>query len=293
MKKILTNFLILIVSIILLLVLFVSIYTNNISLLIISTLKTWLYKVMPPIFIFYIISSILLKLNFFDYFFIIFKPLNKLLKFSNAYALNLYLSNFIIGNPSISSLAYDDYQNNNISKSDYNKIINSSFSANPLFIISLINNIQYSIIILSSIIISSIIICTFTNHNKIDNININKKITNTNISIVFYKSIEIVLVIASIMIFFNLIINTLNYFQIPNYFCIPLELCNSLIIVVDLNLVYILKIPLMCSLIVFNCFSIHIQIFSQIKYNYAHFLLSRIIASTLSFIICFIIFLHF
>ena len=93
MKKILTNFLILIVSIILLLVLFVSIYTNNISLLIISTLKTWLYKVMPPIFIFYIISSILLKLNFFDYFFIIFKPLNKLLKFSNAYALNLYLSN--------------------------------------------------------------------------------------------------------------------------------------------------------------------------------------------------------
>ncbi len=264
---------------------------------IIHSLNLWLYRVFPSIFTFYIITSILIKLNILNKLLIIFKPLSLILKFETSNAFYLFLIGILIGNPASANLIYTAKTNNTITNNDYNKLIHCSGFITPLFIFSLFpSNIKSSLIIFISHILSYFLMCIILNNksnNKAVNINNNiNLLSTTNIPNIFYKACEICLTIASIMVMANLIISSLESFNFNSYFLLPLELSTSIFNIINSKFNYSLIIIIISILTSFNCLSIHLQIFSQIKeIKYYKFLLTRVVASIISGIFSFILIL--
>lgn len=279
-QKIILNFIFIIIS---LLIISLSIINNEIFInTFISTLTLWLYKVMPFIFTFYIIISIFMKLNILQKFLLIFKPLNKLLKFETAQGFYLYITSIFVGNPSAANLVQNSYNNNSISYNDYKSLIDNASFITPLFIFSIFpNKISFSLILISSHIISSFIITSINNRkNKFNYTNSFNIVNNTSISKIFNNSINIILNIAAVMIFSNLIISSLKMLYIPDILLLPLELSTGIFKIIELFQNSIISLILVSILLSFNGICIHLQISSQIdNFNYKSFVFTRLIQS--------------
>ncbi len=271
-----------------LLILYLAIINNDIFInTFIDTLNLWLYKVMPPIFTFYILISLLLHFNILQKILILFKPLNIILKFNSYKSLYLYLIGIFIGNPSSANIISEAYKNNEITYKDYNSLITNCSFITPLFIFSIFqNNLLISSIIFFTHIISNLIVTSIYNYKTTTNNNIqlvNNMNISTNISNIFSNATLIVLNIASIMVFSNLIISSLKLLNFPLLLLLPLELSTGIFNALQLFDNTSIQIIIISILLSFNGFCIHLQISSQvINFKYKSFVLIRLIQSIFS-----------
>lgn len=274
---------------------------------IILTLNTWLYKIFPAIFTFYIISSILINTKTIHKITYIFRFVFKNLKFNTNYELQLFLVSIFVGNPASSSLIIEGYNSNNISINNANNLLKYSSFFNILSLITLLKTLgsKYITIIIIIHLLSNFLIAYISNKKnektiisncKVD-FSINQFITSLN------NSIYLLLSIAIIIVFFNMIIysftTTLNFFNINNLIInISLsffEISYGLNNIVNLNINMLLKLILINLLISFNGLCIHMQVYNLIyeKLKYKLFLKYRIIQGIIASIIFSIIYLIF
>ncbi len=259
--------------------------------IIIDTLSLWLHKVFPPIFIFYIISSLLISTRTINIIFFILKPLRKLLRFETDNAFKLFFLSVLIGNPSSSSFIISYLENGLITNNDA-KVLNCSASfITPLFIFSLVE-LKIAIIIYLSHILANFIICIFLTRN-----NTIKKDPNKPTLINFFTYIDklpkILLTIAIMMVICNIIIYSLTKFSLnPLYFSF-IELSTGSFMLLKIK--SSIKYYLLTILISFNGLCIHLQVYSIIKdrLNYLSFFKYRIIQGIISVILFLLIYTHF
>ena len=205
---------------ILLLLINIVLNLNGLIASIYKTLNTWFYNVLPSIFIFYNISNYLISNKIILFVSKIFKFI---IKFESQYSYSLLLINIFLGNPGTTSLINEAFNNNKISINDYRTLNSICIYMNPLFVITFFN-IKFYIIYFISILIYIKIYSLIINRNKknlflLQSVNRNYSINDFYLSI--NKSINIILNVAGVMVFFNIIKQTfsfyINYFDL-NYF---------------------------------------------------------------------------
>lgn len=279
MKKTILKLIILILILYLILLIFRE--KDIFFAIIIDTLTIWLYKVFPPIFIFYILSSILISSNVINYIFILLKPLKKIFKFQTNNAFNLFILSVLIGNPSTSSFIVNYYDLKLITKDDLIVLNKCSSFITPLFIFSLFTNYKSFFLFYLSHIISNFIICFFlTRKNKI-------KANTNNVNYLnffdFLNNIpKILFSIASLMTICNILSFSLSRLFIPKTILYFLEIGSGAINIIQLSSAY--KLYLLEALISFNGICIHLQVYNITKgiTSYLQFLKYRIIQSILA-----------
>lgn len=251
--------------------------------LIIKTLEVWLYKVFPPLFTIYFISSIILSTNSIRIISFLSKPLRLLFKFNTQNGLILFLMSFVNGVPSIITLIDNYYQKRLITKEDYLILIKCSGNISPLFIFSL-TDFKIIIYVYLSHILSNIILCfilTRTKSNYKENISNNF----TNIKVNFFEQINIfpniILVIALYMVSSNILIYSLNDI-LPSNLLVFMEVSNGCITIIT-NKMQLYLLPLLLS---FNGFCIHLQLITLSKnFNYKLYFNYRLLSMFITFII--------
>ena len=205
---------------ILLLLINIVLNLNGLIASIYKTLNTWFYNVLPSIFIFYNISNYLISNKIILFVSKIFKFI---IKFESQYSYSLLFINIFLGNPGTTSLINEAFNNNKISINDYQTLNNICIYMNPLFVITFFN-IKFYIIYFISILIYIKIYSLIINRNKKNlflsqSVNRNYSINDFYLSI--NKSINIILNVAGVMVFFNIIKQTfsfyINYLNL-NYF---------------------------------------------------------------------------
>lgn len=205
---------------ILLLLINIVLNLNGLIASIYKTLNTWFYNVLPSIFIFYNISNYLISNKIILFVSKIFKFI---IKFESQYSYSLLFINIFLGNPGTTSLINEAFNNNKISINDYRTLNSICIYMNPLFVITFFN-IKFYIIYFISILIYIKIYSLIINRNKknlflLQSVNRNYSINDFYLSI--NKSINIILNVAGVMVFFNIIKQTfsfyINYFDL-NYF---------------------------------------------------------------------------
>lgn len=264
-----------------------SIVSNNI----IIACNLFLYKIFPSLFPIFIISSLLINLNFINIINILFSKVNcKLFKISNNLSYILFMS-MISGFPSSAKIAHDMYKNNYITKDEVQKIILYTHFANPLFIINMIPN-DYKIILFSHY-ISNFIIAIIV-RNKYSKNTFNKKINSSKnlvdvLTESIHSSINTLLFIFSTIVLFYIISTILNN-DITNIF---LELSQGINFLNTYDISYKYKLMLLGALLSFGGVCIHFQVYgilSDIKIKYTPYLLSRLFQSLLTVIIIYLLY---
>lgn len=257
----------------------------------INTLSLWLYKIFPPIFIFYIISSLLISSKAINIIFIIFKPLRNILKFETDNAFKLFLLSILIGNPSSSTFVISNLQNNNITKNDAIILNKTASFITPLFIFSLLD-LKIALLIYLSHLASNIFICIFlTRKNNILNNLKEPKIMN------FFDYLnnipKILFSIATMMVICNILIYSLTLLNINKNYLFFIELSTGAYQII--NMTTKLKYYLLIFLLSFNGICIHLQVYSIIKdsLSYLSFLKYRLIQGFLSVILFLLIYTNF
>lgn len=267
---------------------------KNYSIVNVSILKScnlFLYNIFPSLFPMFVISSILINLNFAEYINIFFSKINKILfKINSNESFILFIS-IISGCPSNAKSAKELYNNNLIDKNGIQKILLFSHFSNPLFIIAMIK--YKTILVLIAHYISNFIIGIITRNMYLSN-NQEKKtsITNSkNIGTILFESISnslntLLFILGTIVTFY--IINSI--INIP-FFSIILELSQGLnyISLLNINLKY--KTILLGSLLSFGGICIHFQVYGilcDLKIKYIPYLLSRISQAVITALIIFI-----
>lgn len=252
---------------------------------IILSLKMFIYKVFPFLFIMMILNKMLISFNFPYY-------LNKIFKKKEIY---IMIMSMLSGSP-INAIILNDYlKNKQINEKSASITLMFTTFNNPLFLYNyfLSNFTKKDTFILMSIIyISNIIIyLIFKNKIVIDNnrnkfINYNKKNELFNN---IYKSLESLIKIMGIIIFFKVITDLL--FINESYF---ISLLKGLIeLTTGLNSLNnfpysLLKKIIALTIISFASLSIHMQIsiiLSSYKINYKYFYLSRILLIIINIIL--------
>lgn len=276
----------------LLFILFLSIFNKDqIFEIIFNTLDIWLYKVFPPIFIFYIISSILISSKTINIITFILKPLKKIFKFETDNAFKLFILSIFMGNPSSSSFIISHLDNQFITKTDANILNKCSSFISPLFIFSIV---QFNIALplyLSHIFANFILCAILTHKNKLKTNN--KEQYNINFFDYIDRFPKIIFTIAIFMIICNIFIYSLSLLNINPYYLTFLEISSGSLKIINLN--SNLKYYFLLSLFSFNGICIHLQVYSIIKdrLNYLSFFFYRIIQIFISIILFFLINTYF
>lgn len=252
---------------------------------IILSLKMFIYKVFPFLFIMMILNKMLISFNFPYY-------LNKIFKKKEIY---IMIMSMLSGSP-INAIILNDYlKNKQINEKSASITLMFTTLNNPLFLYNyfLSNFTKKDTFILMSIIyISNIIIyLIFKNKIVIDNnrnkfINYNKKNELFNN---IYNSLESLIKIMGIIIFFKVITDLL--FINESYFTSLLkgliELTTGLNSLNNFSYSLLKKI-IALTIISFASLSIHMQIsiiLSSYKINYKYFYLSRILLIIINIIL--------
>lgn len=297
---------IIIIGFIVLIVFDILINPGNVFNNILDSLKLWLFKVYPPIFLFYILSSLIINLNFIDN---KAKILSKLFHFKNFRSYSIFTMSLLIGNPATSALILENIHTENIDIEDGNHLLCISSFLNPLFIISFMSSkflyLKYSLLIIFIHIISNFIIGLVMFINKNNTILIKqKRKKENNIIKDFFDSIEranfLLLKICGIMIICNLckhslysLLFSLNIKGVGiNILLSLIEVASGLNDIVNLQLPQNLVLCLVAFLVSFGGLSIHLQVYSIISNSsleFKKFFYFRIIQGLLSFLLCFIL----
>lgn len=264
---------------------------NIINVNIIKACTLFLNNIFPSLFPMFIISSILMNINFAHYINKFFKRINKLLfKINNNESYILFVS-IISGCPSNAKIAKEMYDNKLIDKIHIQKILLFSHFSNPLFVISMVKH--RTILVLIAHYISNIIIGIIT-RNKYISYNCSKKenkIVDKKISIILFESISnslnTLLFILGTIVTFYIITSIIN---LP-LFNIILELSQGLNYISLMNINLKMKTILLGSLLSFGGLCIHFQVYgilSNLKIKYIPYLLSRISQALITALIIFI-----
>lgn len=277
-----------------------------------NTIELCFNSLLPSIFIFFTISDILNNYNFPYYisklFGNIIKKIYKLPKISSYIILLSMTSGF----PGNSKLIKEQLDNNIIDSYEATKILTMTHFSNPLFIIYTIGNnffhdYKIGIVILISHFLTNFIVGLlfrniYKDERKEKEMIINKPLPFINLlQSSFHNTIKIIINVFGIIIFFAFMVTTLNKYL--NLTPFSSAIFNGIIeITTGLKYLSILKISkikaamIATSFISFGGLSIHIQTMSILnKYdiNYYIYLLSRIIHSSISTIIVYIILTYY
>lgn len=309
MKKIHKNLLIYLITLFFLVEFLL--YSNELINVFFNTIKLCFNNLFPSIFIFFTISDILNNYNFSYYLSKIFgNIIEKIFKIPRVSSYILFMS-FFSGFPGNSKLIKQELDNKTIDSYDATKILTMTHFANPLFIIYTTNNLfndnKISFIILLVHFLTNFIIgLLFRNIYKYEKKDITYN-ANKPISIIellkksFYSSINIIINVFGIIIFFSLVTYVLNkYLNLTSYsnliFNGLIEITTGLKYLSLLNIEKTRAIALATFFISFGGFSIHMQVMSVLnKYNinYYIYLISRIIHGSLSSIIIYFILTYY
>jgi len=259
----------------------------------------------PSLIPFMLLSNILIQYDFVDDLSSIFnKFMTKIFKVNKNCSFAFIMS-MLSGTPSNAKYLKDLYDNNLISIDDIKKCLNFCHFTNPLFILGTIgynflNNKKLGLIILISHYLSALIVGLFNRKTKLiykknkiklkknSFINIlNKSIINTSNTLLLILGIITTCIIITTLINKTFLIN--NNFKFIYGF---IEITQGLKYLSLSNINIEIKTILSCIIISFGGLCIHLQVFSILdnkKIRYIPYLISRIIHSILSCLICFII----
>lgn len=303
MKKI-KNLLIILILIYILLQLLLNV--NEVHNMIFFSYHIFIYNIIPNLFPFLMISTLLINYGFVD---ICFKYLNSIMNFLfkvDGNASFVFIMSLLTGFPSNSKYVKDLLLEKRITSDMATKILMFTHFSNPLFIIGTISsfiNKRVAFIVLMAHFLGNIIVgLIFRNFNCSSNktyiIRTNEKPFGVVLLSGVRNSIDTLLLIFGTMTFFLIISNTLSDLLNLNEFnkCIIsglLEFTQGLKLASLLNIGIKYKAILMGFFISFGGICVHAQVLSIISdtdIEYKYFLISRIIHGIVtSLIIYFII----
>ena len=277
-----------IIAIIIIISLFYYVLTNNtlISNNLISSINLFYYKVFPNLFIFIILSKLLINYNFPYYIYKLFK--------------SSYLYIFLIGlfstTPTNTYIIKNIYQKKLINSNTATIYIMSSFFLNPLFLYSILNNIfNYKIalkLIMISYLTNIILYLLFKNNDKIIPIKTREEKLSDCLIDIIKDIFPISFNILAMIIIFSLI----SIF-LPNRLIALkgiLEVTNGLNLLLQSNYSNLVKEVLALIYINFGGICLLMQVKSVIKdtlINFNDYVLSRFYACIISSILFLVI--HF
>ena len=255
----------------------------------INSISVLFFKnIFPPLFIFFIISSILINYGFANIISNIFgKTFNKLFRI-NKYSSYILFMSMISGLPSNAKYIKELLEKKLINHEDASKILLFTHFANPLFILSLVKVKPY-LVLLAHYIPNFIIGLLFRNYypSNYQNNTIKSKNTKNIITILtesITNSFNILLSVFGLIIIFY----TLSSLTNSNILKYILEMSSSIININNFNLPLKYKTLLITGILSFGGICIHMQVFSILekeKIRYAPYLLSRLIHFILSTLI--------
>lgn len=309
MRKLQKNLLIYLITIFFLIEFLVN--SNSLITVFFNTIKLFINNLLPSIFIFFTITDILNNYNLPYYLSRTFgKPIEKIFKIPRDSSYIIFMS-FFSGFPSSSKLIKDALDKEIIDSYDATKILSMTHFANPLFIITISNNLFHDknigiIVLLVHFITNFIIGFIFRNIYKYEKREINyqmKKPLNfiDLLKSSFYNTSKLLINVLGIILFFSLVLTTVNrYLNLNNFsnmiFNGLFELTTGLKYLADLNIEKTRAIALAGLFISFGGFSIHMQnmaILNKYDINYYIYLIARIIHATISFLLIFLILTHY
>ena len=305
MKKIQKNLLIYLVTIFFLVEFLVN--SNSLITVFFNTIKLFINNLLPSVFIFFTISDILNNYGLPYYLSRSFgKIIEKIYKIPKESSYIIFIA-LTSGFPSSSKLIKDALDKNIINSYDATKILSMTHFANPLFIITISDNMFHDkkigiVILLVHFITNFIIGFIFRNIYKYEKKEINYSIKRS-LSFIellkssFYNTSKLLISILGIILFFSLMLTTVNHYLNLNSF--SNMLFNGLIeITTGINYLSLLNIEktkaaaLVVFFISFGGFSIHMQnmtILNKYNINYYVYLIARIIHAAISFLLVFAI----
>lgn len=315
-KKIYNYFII----IILLLICFEMLTNANVIIVAVqNAYNIWAYSVFPSLFPFFVISSILIGLNFPRVIGEIAKPLmNKLFRLKSD-TVFIFLMSLLSGSPSNAKYTRELYLNGSISLDDANKILMFTHFSSPLFILgtitSFLDDKRVGVFILIIHYLSNVLIglairntnSVSTEERKISLKKVLYEVSNTTddiSSIVtksIFNSINTIIMILGVISISTVIITIINNNFTFNKLteCIIsglIEMTNGLRVLGTLDISLKLKTTIAIFFISFGGLSVHLQVISIIndtKIKYKSFFLARIIHACVSTILSYLLFDYF
>lgn len=315
-KKIYNYFII----IILLLICFEMLTNANVIIVAVqNAYNIWAYSVFPSLFPFFVISSILIGLNFPRVIGEIAKPLmNKLFRLKSD-TVFIFLMSLLSGSPSNAKYTRELYLNGSISLDDANKILMFTHFSSPLFILgtitSFLDDKRVGVFILIIHYLSNVLIglairntnSVSTEERKISLKKVLYEVSNTTddiSSIVtksIFNSINTIIMILGVISISTVIITIINNNFTFNKLteCIIsglIEMTNGLRVLGTLDISLKIKTTIAIFFISFGGLSVHLQVISIIndtKIKYKSFFLARIIHACVSTILSYLLFDYF
>ena len=283
--------------------------SEKLPIITIYSIKIFINNIFPTLFPMFIISNLLIELNFPYYLGKLFKRIFYILFKAPPLASFIFFMSMFTGFPSSSKYLEDLRKKDLITDLDIEKTLMFTFFSNPLFIIGMIGGILFKnkkiglYIFISHLLGNILTGIIFRNHKVNKNTNYMSYIKtskNNNLLQVLENSITnsslVLMNVFFFFYFFLLIISSL--FSLDNIFSVFLagifEMTTGLKYLSNLDISLYIKIYLSVFFISFGGLSVHFQIFSILnkrKIKYLPFLISRIIHSVISVIIIYIIIL--
>lgn len=260
--------------------------SNNLSNITFLSLKMYILKVFPFLFIMMILNNLLIKCNLPYYF-------NKIFKNNDLY---IFFSSILSGSPINAVILKNYLENDYITVKKASKILAYTSFNNPLFLynyLHLILNNNYNVIkVMGILYISNFILYIYFNKKnnsqsfiKYKEYNLKKELFNS-----IYESIQNLIKIMGIIIFFKIILDLLMTKESIYYSLLKglVEVTTGLNDLVNFNIS--IKIKEIISYIIISFMGLSIQMQMSIileKYNidYKYFYISRVFIIALGIIL--------
>ncbi|MBO5475716.1 MAG: hypothetical protein J5982_04370 [Bacilli bacterium] len=255
-----------------------------VSMSILESINIWYKNLFPSIFPVLILCDLIVSFNVFEFLIKsggnIFQKLFKI----NKYGLLVFIVSLLCGTPSNMSLAYNLYKKNLLNEDDINKLIPLCLFFNPIFVINFTNIKVYAILFISTIITgllfrgknNNIIEIELNSNNEFD---LNKSIEKgIHILLNILGTISIFMLLSNIIIIKKPIVSCI----LGGFFELTTGLYKTNIFFKGNNYLYLLILS-------FGGISIFTQIkgiLKDIRINYYHIVIQRLVVFIISVLIC-------
>lgn len=255
-----------------------------VSMSILESINIWYKNLFPSIFPVLILCDLIVSFNIFEFLIKsggnIFQKLFRI----NKYGLLVFIVSLLCGTPSNMSLAYNLYKKNLLNEDDINKLIPLCLFFNPIFVISFTNIKVYAILFISTIITgllfrgknNNIIEIELNSNNEFD---LNKSIEKgIHILLNILGTISIFMLLSNIIIIKKPIVSCI----LGGFFELTTGLYKTNIFFNGNNYLYLLILS-------FGGISIFTQIkgiLKDIRINYYHIVIQRLVVFIISILIC-------
>ncbi len=277
------------ISLIIIIILTVLIFRNYPTIRdnIIMSCELFLNRIFPSLFPMFIISSILINLNFIFYIKLIFHNLlTKLFKIDENTTF-IFLMSIISGCPSNAKIAKEMYEDEMIDRNAVQKVILFSHFTNPLFVISMVKYHPYLVLFahyFSNIIIGFSVRKKYISEKRQHPLSYQKKPFGEILTTSINNAMTTLLFILGTIVTFYIITSIINH-PIASLF---IEISQGLNYLNSLSLSIKAQTILSGVLLSFGGWCIHFQVYgilSNLKIKYLPYLLARIAQALLTAVI--------